>query len=58
MTFNTQDATAIYNDDTCWLCGGSGPDTTITVECETPSGKHCRPKNVEVHFGCYMDIDP
>ena len=41
----------------CWLCGGDGAETVITVECETPNGKHCKPKDVKVHFGCYMDID-
>jgi hypothetical protein len=42
----------------CWLCKGAGPDTTITVECETPGGKPCEPKQVRVHFGCYMDVEP
>lgn len=43
----------------CWLCGLSDPDpdTTITVECETPGGKHCKPYEVKVHFSCYMDMD-
>jgi len=41
----------------CWLCGGNNPDSTITVECETPNGRACKPKQVPVHFGCYMDID-
>lgn len=41
----------------CWLCGCSvpDPDTEITVECETPGGKPCLPKNVKVHYGCYLD---
>jgi len=43
-------------DKKCWLCGLSKPDTTITVECEIPGGKHCKPHKVRVHFGCYMDI--
>ena len=41
----------------CWLCGGKGADTTITVECETPGGKSCAEKDVRVHNSCYMDMD-
>ena len=42
----------------CWLCGESGASTIITVERETPHGKNCKPKDVCVHFSCYMDIEP
>lgn len=42
----------------CWLCDGENPDTVVTVECETPNGKHCKEKNVKVHWSCYMDIEP
>ena len=44
----------------CWLCNGTDPkpETEIEVECETPAGKHCDPKVVPVHYGCYMDIEP
>ena len=42
----------------CWLCGGFDPDITIEVECETPGGKPCKSKEVEVHNGCYMDMEP
>lgn len=41
----------------CWLCGSSGADTTIIVECDVPRGKHTKPHNVRVHLGCYMDMD-
>jgi len=42
----------------CWLCGGIRPDTTIEVNCETPGGTPCKTKKVEVHHGCYMDMEP
>lgn len=42
----------------CWLCDGEEPDTTIDVACETPGGEPCEPKDVKVHFTCYMDMDP
>lgn len=42
----------------CWLCNDLEPDTKIVVECDVPNGKHCKAKTVEVHFGCYMDIEP
>lgn len=42
----------------CWLCGKGNTNTTITVECETPGGKDCKPKEVRVHYGCYMDMEP
>jgi len=43
----------------CWLCGGTEPepDSKIITECETPGGKSCKPKKVDVHFSCYMDMD-
>jgi hypothetical protein len=44
-------------DEKCWLCRSEEPDTMITVERETPNGKSCKPKDVFVHFGCYMDMD-
>lgn len=40
----------------CWLCGKEGAGTIIEVACETPNGKPCKPKEVCVHFGCYMDM--
>ena len=45
---------------TCWLCGGTEPPvgTTIKTNCETPGGKKCRTKEVKVHFGCFMDMEP
>ena len=43
---------------TCWLCGGENPDQTITVGRETPGGKKCKQKEVKVHNGCYMDMEP
>lgn len=45
-------------EETCWLCGGKEPDETIKVGCETPGGKPCKEKEVRVHNGCYMDIQP
>lgn len=41
----------------CWLCGGLEAETTIIVERETPGGEPCKAKEVQVHFGCYMDIE-
>lgn len=43
----------------CWICNNCNPppETEITVECETPNGKDCPPKQVMVHYGCYMDIE-
>lgn len=41
----------------CWLCGKLSPSMSITVECETPNGKHCVPKDVKVHYACYQDMD-
>jgi hypothetical protein len=43
---------------TCWLCGMNDAETTITVACETPGGRPCKEKDVLVHHGCYMDVDP
>lgn len=42
----------------CWLCEGTGAETQIETECETPGGKPCKVKLVWVHFGCYMDMEP
>jgi hypothetical protein len=43
----------------CWLCDGYiiEKPTVITVECKTPGGEPCKPYDVPVHHGCYMDID-
>lgn len=41
----------------CWLCGNKRADTQVSVACETPAGKPCKPKLVVVHFGCWMDMD-
>jgi len=43
--------------EVCWLCGGKEPNETIKVGCETPGGKPCKTKEVQVHFGCLMDMD-
>jgi hypothetical protein len=48
----------IHPLEKCWLCGGPEPNTTIIVECETPGGKICNPKEVHVHLGCYLDMEP
>ena len=56
--YNPEAAREILAQKTCWLCGGKAPDTPITVACETPGGKSCDPYTVEVHFGCYMEIEP
>jgi len=56
----TSDETPVpITKEKCWLCNCSSPppDSTITVECETPAGKPCKPKDVLVHFPCYMDIE-
>ena len=42
----------------CWLCGGIDPEETIKVNCESPGGEECKEKEVKVHLGCYMDIEP
>jgi len=47
----------VENQEKCWLYGDNDPDITINVECETPGGKSCPPKDVKVHNSCYMDID-
>ena len=44
--------------DVCWLCGGVGAETTITVQCEIPDGPACEAKDVKVHYSCYMDMEP
>ncbi len=48
--------------DVCWFCDYAieDPDQVagITVECETPGGKPCPARAVNVHYGCLMDIDP
>ena len=44
--------------DKCWICGGSKAETIIVVQRETPEGKDCDPKEVRVHFPCYMDMEP
>ena len=54
---NNEILKVVETNESCWLCGGDDPDTTINVECETPGGKHCKPKDVKVHYSCYMDID-
>ena len=58
IKFDLDHETIEEKQPTCWLCGGSDPNTTITVECETPGGDSCPPKSVPVHHGCYMDIAP
>jgi len=58
MTPGQRELLRVLLNRKCWLCSGSKPDTTVTVECETPNGKPCKPKQVRVHFGCYMDINP
>ncbi len=47
----------VVGPDDCWLCGDTGPTTTIITEAEYPNGPYCPPKEVKVHFGCYMDME-
>ena len=49
-----------YEYAKCWLCKGTIVETptVITVECDEPNGEACPEKDVTVHFGCYMDIEP
>ena len=44
----------------CWICNQTDPETDImiTVEAKTPGGERCKPMNVPVHHGCYMDMQP
>jgi hypothetical protein len=56
--FKEEAVKQILSEVRCWLCGGRNPDTKIYVERETPGGKPCPEKQVEVHFSCYMDIAP
>lgn len=39
----------------CWLCSKHNPNDFIevVVKQETPGGKSCEPKMVEVHFSCW-----
>lgn len=44
----------------CWLCGVADgvAITTIKVARDTPHGPPCDPKDVQVHPGCYQDMEP
>lgn len=46
-----------FTTEECWLCGGSNPDISIKVNCETPGGKECPEKLVMIHFRCYVDME-
>jgi hypothetical protein len=48
----------VFDEERCWICGGPFPDTWIDVEAEYPGGPKCEPKEVAVHFECYMEIEP
>lgn len=45
----------------CWLCGGTFlawvHKVKRVVACDVPGGKKCKPKQVSVHYTCWMDMD-
>ena len=49
-------ATAGYEPAICWLCDGSGATSKMSTARETPAGKSCPVKTVDVHVGCMMDM--
>lgn len=42
----------------CWLCGGVEPNETVTVARESPGGPKCDAYKVQVHTGCWQDMEP